>query len=185
MRVLFSSFLVCFSTLIFCQDIILNPDCENISLEVKSNSQMSIGFMNEEKFFNLAKDTIKKDKIKTLENKELTQIFQKRFPEKITHNCINSEIYLNYKLDKYKECNENLVIKLVDKKFNFYIFKYDGFEISGYFLFDENSAIIYPTNNFPQILENGSVIIDVGNKSGLKNTLAYYKICLLYTSRCV
>ncbi len=150
-------------------------NCEKFDYTIDSNTRMNISFLSFENYIEYDKDTIQKEKPNIKENIELNKIFQQKYPGKITENCINSKYY-NRENDvtNVEFCDRKSKIKLVGKKDNFYIFKADAFEINIYLLFDTNSEVIYDMNNYPQILENGKVVIDAGYQYGGNNVINYY-----------
>jgi len=123
---------------------------------------MNINFIDEESYNYLIRDTLSKQIKVTAENILLTKIFEQKFPKKVTKHCINAKIYENDSVRKISYCDKKNNIKLIDKKFNFYIFKLEAFEINNYLLFNTDNETIIFTSNFPQILKDGKVILDFG-----------------------
>jgi len=154
----------------------LKLECGDFKQNISANRQMNIDFVNEERYYSLSKDSIMKAKKIVIENLELTKLFEKKFPKKITNHCINSKIYENDSIENISLCNEKYNIKLIDKKLDFYIFKLDAFEIDSYLLFNSKSQIIYSVSNFPQFLNDGKVIMDVGYEYGGSNIVNFYFI---------
>lgn len=175
MKFLLSISFLFFSLQIFGQSEFPKLNCEEFDYTSESNTRMELRFLSLENYAEYDKDTIQKEKSKVAEDIELNKIFQKKYPGKITEHCINSKYYDRKNgVTNTKFCDTKSKIKLIDKKNNFYIFKADAFEINIYFLFDTNSEIIYDMNNYPQILENGKVVIDAGYKYGGNNVINYY-----------
>jgi len=159
---------------IFGQSDLPRLNCEEFDYSINSNTRMNLKFLSLESYNETDKDTIQKDNVKTSENIELNKIFQKKYPNKITEHCINSNYYDRDSITNLKFCDEKTKIKLVDKKANFYIFKIDAFEVNNYLLFNADNEVIYTINNFPQILENGKIVIDAGFEYGGYNVINYY-----------
>lgn len=151
-------------------------DCDNFRQEIKTNSkEFSVEFLSKEIYDYYSKDSIQKNEIVISENLNLNSAFQKKFPGTITENCVNAKFLNNDFIQKIKGCNSNMKINLLDKKDSFYIFRVSGFEISGYYAFDERNKVIITTQNFPQII-NDELIIDVGKRFSYKKSISYYKI---------
>ena len=159
---------------IFGQSDFQKLNCEEFNYTIDSNTQMNVSFISFDRYLEYEKDTIQKEKFKIKEDIELNSIFQKRYANKITKHCINSKSYDRDTISTLKFCDNNTRIKLVDKKANFYIFKIDAFEIDNYLLFDINNQVIFTMNNYPQILENGKIVIDAGYEYGGNNVINYY-----------
>jgi len=174
MKFLLSVILFFLSFQIFGQSEFQKLNCDEFDYKSSSNTKMNLRFLSVESYTNFDKDTIQKDKLKVSENIDLNKVFQKKYPNKITEHCINSKYYSDDGITNAKFCNSKSKIKLVGKKYNFYIFKLDAFEIDSYLLFDINSEVIYDMNNYPQILDNGKIVIDAGYQYGGNNILNYY-----------
>ena len=159
---------------LFSQNIGQKLNFDDFSFTTNSNTQMKISFLTVENYVRYEKDSIEKDGKKLKEDIELNKIFQKKYPNKITKRCINSKIYDNDNIRYYSYCSENYKIKIVAQKFNFYIFKLDAFEIDCYLLFNTDNQTIYTVSNYPQILENGKIVVDAGYEYGGSNIINYY-----------
>jgi len=164
-----------FSLKIFGQSEFPKLNCEEFDYTTDSNTTINLRFLSPESYAEYDKDSIQKEKPKIEEDIELNKIFQKKYPNKITEHCIDSKYFSQVDgIANVKFCDSKLKIKLVGKKHNFYIFKVDAFEIDNYLLFDMNSEVIYDTNNYPQILENGKIVIDAGYEYCGYNVINYY-----------
>ena len=151
-------------------------DCENFNQKIKtSGNNKNINFLSKEIFDYYSKDSIQKRELKTVEDEELNKIFQTKFPNTITKNCINSKMFVDDQIKKIKWCSDNLKIKILEKIGKFYIFKLSGFEINGYYLFDETNKTIIVTTNYPQIIDN-SIIIDAGNVFFQEKEIKFIKL---------
>lgn len=159
---------------LFSQNIGQKLNCDDFSFTTNSNTRMEISFLSAENYSRYEKDSIEKDGKKLKEDIELNKIFQKKYPNKITVHCINSKIYEDNDFRNYSYCNESYKIKLVAQKFNFYIFKVDAFEVNNYLLFNTDNQTIYTLSNYPQILENGKIVVDVGYEYGGSKIINYY-----------
>jgi hypothetical protein len=133
---------------------------------------LNLRFLSLEKYSELNKDSIKQDKPKLTEDIELTKIFREKYSNQITEHCVNTKFYDQDSISHISYCSEKTKIKLIEKKANFYIFKIDAFEIDDFFLFNIDNEVVYTTNNYPQILDNGKIVIDV--EYGNQNSINYY-----------
>lgn len=157
-------------------DFLLILDCNDFAQNISANKRMNVDFINLERYNSLKNDTLVKQKKILTENFELTKSFEKNFPNKISKHCVNSKMYEKDSIRNLSFCNDNYKIKLIEKKFNFYIFKLDAFEINSYLLFDTKSQIIYTINNYPQIIKEGKIILDFGYEYEGQNAFNFYFI---------
>lgn len=152
-----------------------NFNCDDFILYLESNTRNHIEFLNKQRYFEQI-DSIQKNKIPAIiENKILNDEFQKKFPNTITAHCIHANSFSEGKIEKTSFCNETYKIFLIAKEYNFYIFKFLAFEIDDYLIFNTNDKTFFFANNYPTILNNGKLIIDIGYSYGGFNTFKYFK----------
>ena len=175
MKHLFFLSLFIFSVCLSAQEgIPLN--CDEFSLKINSNTANSIGFISEEKYFSIIKNSIKISKPTAIkENADLYREFQEKFPKKITRHCINSKYDYNEGIKYLSYCDDATTLTLINKEYNFYIFKEKGYETDHYLLFNTQDQIIYSTTNYPVILEKGGLVFDIGDFYNGLQVINYYK----------
>lgn len=165
-----------FTTLKLSAQIGKDFSCDDFSLNIESNTRNTVEFLNKERYFELIKDSIPKNKNPAIvENKRLNEEFQKKFPNTITQHCIHGKSFNLEKVEDASFCSEKYKIFLISKEYNFYIFKIQAFEIDDYLIFNTNNKTIYSSRHYPMIINNGKLIFDIGYSGDGLNSFKYLK----------
>jgi|GEM_PF-1413427 len=178
MKHLFFLSLFIFSVSLSAQDGFVRTNCGNLKLLINSNVHKTVNFLSENNYKKIINDSIQKKRIlfkNIKENTDLRREFQKKFPEKLTRHCINSNYFKDDSIKYYSYCDSATTMILTAKEFNFYIFKVNAFEVSSYLLFNTRDQIIYSTHNYPLIFDKGRTVFDIGYVYAGFKTAKYYR----------
>jgi len=140
--------------------------CQLFSYSIKAKDAVRLEYLNDKNYLIYKSEKILLNPTLKEENLTLLKEFKQKFPEVFSESCPKFLIYEDDEIREAKSCNINF--KLIDKKFDFYVFQMSGFEVSGFLLYDEKSKMSIFTDSFPQILDEGKYIFSVGN--GLNST---------------
>lgn len=149
-----------------------NDKCRLFSYSTKAKNLIKIDYLNDEDFEMYRSKKVELNTISKEENLKLTSDFKIKFPKIFSDSCATFPLYENGVLRDVKTCN--VKFKLIDKKFDFYIFQVSGFEVSGILLYNEKSKSAIFTDDLPQILEEGKYVFSIQN--GFNSTsIQFYK----------
>lgn len=159
--------------------LMFSQDCDELIQNIQTNGHFNIRYNENNSYQKF--DTLTSLNYEKVDSFKIINDFKSNFPKILDGRCLNVNTKNNTILDfifcddsEREKFNSEIphlfgkfeIISSIDE---FYIFKYSGFEISGYFIFNSKDNYFYHFNGEPIISSNKKFIYSINNhtNSGL------------------
>lgn len=160
--------------LIFLSIVLKSQKCSDITQNITANGHFNFTMIDDISFKYYQKDSIQSLKLIETNSETNLKLFQKKFPDIYDGKCLkikskdiaNAVDFCDEKqkedidLERPKKFGRFKLISIID---NFFIFKYSGFQLGGYIIFNSSDSFFYVFNENLQISPDRKIAYSISS----------------------